>query len=209
MTSSIKVLVLNASLKHDSDTSNTQEVTDVVLREMEKYGDIQTTIIRLSDKNIPVGLKLKESEDDEWPAIAEMIKEADVVIFATPIWWGGRSSLLQRIIERMDAFDEDVLNGGRAVLLNKVAGIVITGSEDGAQAVMASTMSTLSFLNFTLPPNCCTYWVGEVGMDPKTDAERRRKSTAVVHMAAATAKGIMYYAQLLRDHPMVDTLHSS
>ena len=101
----------------------------------------------------------------------------------------------------MDAFDEDVIKGGRSVLLNKVAGIVITGSEDGAQAVMASIMSTLSFLNFTLPPNCCTYWVGEVGLDPATDAERRRKNTAVAHMAERTAKNLMYYAALLRQYP--------
>jgi hypothetical protein len=108
---------------------------------------------------------------------------------------------MQRIIERMDAFDEDVIAGGRAVLLNKVAGIVITGSEDGAQAVMASLMSTLSFLNFTLPPNCCTYWVGEVGLTPATDAERRRANPAVGHMAAATGKNLMYYAKLLGEHP--------
>ena len=108
---------------------------------------------------------------------------------------------MQRAIERMDAFDEDVLHGGRAVLLNKVAGIVITGSEDGAQAVMASIMSTLSFLNFTLPPSCCTYWVGEVGMDPSTDAERRRANKAVDHMAEATGRNLVYYAQLLREHP--------
>ena len=196
-----KVLILNASLKHGNEASSTQEVVDMVTAEMNTLSPVEVTSIRLADKNIPVGLKYKESEDDEWPAIAEQIKASDIVIFATPIWWGSRSSLIQRVIERMDAFDEDVLAGGRAVLLNKIAGIVITGSEDGAQAVMASLMSTLSFLNFTLPPNCCTYWVGEVGMDPKTDAERRRKSAAVVHMAKATAKNLTYYATLLREHP--------
>ncbi|HVW71587.1 MAG TPA: NAD(P)H-dependent oxidoreductase [Candidatus Paceibacterota bacterium] len=195
------VLVLNASLKHAPEKSNTEEVADMVIAEMKKHGEVSETHVRLSDKNIPVGLKYKMTDDDEWPAIVEEIKKADIVLFATPIWWGGRSSLMQRVIERMDAFDEDVLHGGRAVLLNKVAGIVITGSEDGAQAVMASMMSTLSFLNFTLPPNCCTYWVGEVGLDPATDAERRRQNPAVAHMAAATGKNLMYYASLLHDHP--------
>jgi multimeric flavodoxin WrbA len=201
MTKPFTVLVLNASLKHGDKASNTEEVTDMVISQMKTHGDVAVTTVRLSDKIIPVGLGYKESEDDEWPAIVEEIKKADIVIFATPIWWGGRSSLMQRAIERMDAFDEDVLNGGRAVLLNKVAGIVITGSEDGAQAVMASIMSTLSFLNFTLPPSCCTYWVGEVGMDPKTDAERRRANKAVEHMAEATGRNLMYYAHLLRENP--------
>jgi multimeric flavodoxin WrbA len=147
-------------------------------------------------------LGFKESDDDEWPSIVEKIQAADVVIFATPIWWGGRSSLMQRIIERMDAFDEAVIAGGRSVLLNKVAGVVITGSEDGAQAVLASIMEVLTFMNFTLPPNCCTYWVGETGLDPKTDAERRRASYAVPHMAANTGHNLMYYAKLLKEHPM-------
>jgi hypothetical protein len=102
----------------------------------------------------------------------------------------------------MDAFDEEFIHGGSAVLLNKVAGIVITGSEDGAQAVMSRMMSTLSFLNFTLPPQCCTYWVGEVGMDPATDKERRLQNKAVLAMAKETARGLVYFAKLLKERPM-------
>ncbi len=197
----LTVLILNASLKHAPAISATQEVADMVVAEMQKLSEVTALSIRLADKNIPVGLGFNEGPGDEWPAIVEEIKKADVVLFATPIWWGGRSSLMQRVIERMDAFDEEAHTGGRAVLLNKVAGIVITGSEDGAQAVMAGMMEVLSFLNFTLPPNCCTYWVGEVGMDPKTDSDRRRASKAVPAMAAATAKNLVYYAQLLKTNP--------
>jgi multimeric flavodoxin WrbA len=198
----MKVLILNASLKHGDKPSNTEEVTELVLAKMREQGEIEAETIRLSDKNIPVGLGFRESNDDEWPDIVEKIKAANIIIFATPIWWGNRSSLMQRVIERMDAFDEEVIHGGRAVLRNKVAGIVITGSEDGAQAVLAGIMEVLTFLNFTLPPNCCTYWVGEVGLDPATDAERRRANPAVEHMATSTAKSLMYYAKLLEEHPM-------
>ena len=199
----IKVLVLNASLKHGPTPSNTEEVTNMVLDVMHTHAPIEVEIVRLADKNIPVGLGFKESEDDEWPMIVEEIKKAEVIIFATPIWWGGRSSLMQRVIERMDAFDEETLAGGRAALLNKVAGIVITGSEDGAQSVMAGLMEVLSFLNFTLPPQCCTYWVGETGLDPKTDAERRRKNPVVAHMAEQTGKNLVHTVQMLRVNPFV------
>ncbi|MDB5189455.1 MAG: hypothetical protein JWL82_412 [Parcubacteria group bacterium] len=195
------VLVLNASLKHGTDPSNTEEVTNMVLAQMETHAPMTKETIRLSDTTIPVGLSYRESEGDEWPSIVEKILAADVLIFATPIWWGGRSSLMQRVIERMDSFDEGSVPQGRDALLNKVAGIVITGSEDGAQAVLAGMMEVLTFMKLTLPPECCTYWVGEVGMDPKTDAERRRKNPAVEHMAANTAKNLMYYAQLLRNNP--------
>ncbi len=200
----MKVLVLNASLKHGNQLSNTEEVTNMVLDEMRKHGPVEDETIRLSDKNIPVGLGFRESDDDQWPEIADKLRKSDILILATPIWWGGRSSLIQRVIERMDAFDEEA-HAGRSDLLNKVAGIVITGSEDGAQAVMAGIMEVLSFMNFTLPPQCCTYWVGEVGLDPATDRERRKKNKAVGDMAAATGRNLMLCAKALKANPFPAT----
>ena len=200
MNAPLNVLVLNASLKHGPEPSNTEEVALLVIEHMKKHAQVDADIVRLSDKNIPVGLSYKESEDDEWPAIVEKIRAADVVIFATPIWWGGRSSLMQRVIERMDAFDE-AAHTGRADLLNKVAGIVITGSEDGAQATLAGIMEVLTFMNFALPPQCCTYWVGEVGLDPKTDRERRQKNQAVGEMAEKTGTNLMHLAKALKQSP--------
>lgn len=197
----LNVLVLSASLKHKSELSHTEELAQLVLDNMKQH-KIKTEIIRLADQNIPVGLGFKESKDDDWPGIVKRLKAADIVIFATPIWWGGRSSLMQRIIERMDALDEEYIAGGRSALLNKVAGVVITGSEDGAQATLGSIMEVLTFMNFTLPPECCAYWVGEVGFDPKTDRERRLKNKAVPHMAHNMARNLIYYAQLLKHHPL-------
>lgn len=198
----IAVLILNASLKHSPDPSNTEELALEVVENMRKETEVSHEVVRLSDRNIPVGLGFRESEDDEWPEIVEKILAADVVIFATPIWWGQRSSLMQRIIERMDAFDEEQVKEGRSALLNKVAGIVVTGSEDGAQHVGASIMEVLTFMNFTLPPQAIAYWVGEVGEPVKTESERRRKSQAAKHMAQTLAKNLVYYASLLKNHPM-------
>ncbi len=197
----IKVLVLNASLKHKPEISNTEELTKLVLNGFED-GEIDSEIIRLADKNIPAGLSFKESEDDDWPEITEKILAADVVIFATPIWWGQRSSLMQRIIERMDAFDEQYIKYGRSALLNKVAGIVITGSEDGAQQIMGSIMEVLTWMNFTLPPQCAAYWVGEVGEDPKTDRARRQKNEAAKIMAKNLAKNLTRFSRLLKANPL-------
>jgi multimeric flavodoxin WrbA len=196
----LRVLVLNASLKHGPKPSNTEEVTEMVLGHMRRHAAIAVESIRLSDRNIPVGLGYRESDDDDWPAIADTLAASDILVMATPIWWGGRSSLMQRVIERMDAFDE-AAHLGRAVLLNKVAGIVITGSEDGAQATLAGIMEVLTFLNFTLPAQCCTYWVGEVGLPPATDAERRRANPAVDAMAKATARNLVHTALALRAKP--------
>lgn len=200
--SPISVLVLNTSLKLGTSPSSTEEVATMVVEKMRALGPLDAKYIRIADKNLPVGLGHQMSADDEWPGIADEIKKADVIIFATPIWWGNRSSLMQRVIERMDSMDGGDSPVQKKDLLNKVGGIVITGSEDGAQAIMASLMEFLSFLNFTMPPQCCTYWVGEVGMDPKTDSDRRRVNPAVGKMADLTAASLFQMAHLLKEHPL-------
>jgi len=198
----LNVLVLNASLKHSPEISNTEEVAELVLDFMKPHG-IRSEIIRLVDRNLPAGLGFREGPDDDWAEIVGRIKAANVVIFATPIWWGGRSSLMQRVIERLDSLDEEYIASGRSALYNKVAGVVITGSEDGALSTLGSIMMVLTFMGFTLPPECAAYWVGEVGYPPAGDRERRLKNEATPHMAKNMARNLVYYARLLKERPLV------
>ena len=198
----LRVLVLNGSLKHAPAISNTAELTDLVLDAMREHVPIDADVVRLADANLPAGLGFRESEDDDWPGIVARLKAADVVLFATPIWWGGRSSLMQRAIERLDALDEEYHASGRSALYNKVAGIVITGSEDGALATMGSIMMVLTWMGFTLPPECAAYWVGEVGFPPADDREKRLRNPASPVMARNLARNLVWYAQLLKAHPL-------
>jgi multimeric flavodoxin WrbA len=199
----IKVLVLNCSLKHEkNEISNTGELSELALNFMKDFGKTESEIIRIADKNIPVGLNYRESKDDDWPDIVAKIKAADIIIFATPIWWGGRSSLMQRVIERMDALDEEYHKEGRSALYNKVAGIVITGSEDGALSVLGTIMMVMTFMGFTFPPECTAYWVGEVGQPVNEDRGKRLANEATKQMAKNMARNLMYYAQLLSMYPM-------
>ncbi|MEO8210201.1 MAG: NAD(P)H-dependent oxidoreductase [bacterium] len=201
--SKINVLVLNCSLKHENEISNTGELSELALNYMKDFGKVESEFIRISDKNIPVGLNYRESKDDDWPGIVEKIKAANIIIFSTPIWWGGRSSLMQRVIERMDALDEEYHKEGRSALYNKVAGVVITGSEDGALSVLGTIMMVMTFFGFTFPPECAAYWVGEVGGDVSKDREKRLVNEATKMMAKNMARNLMYYAQLLSMHPLV------
>lgn len=198
----LRVLVLNASLKHRPKLSNTEELSQLVLKYMSKLGKIKSEIVRLSDKNIPAGLGFRESRNDDWPSITKKMKTADIIIFATPIWWGGRSSLMQRVLERMDAFDEEALVRGKSILYNKVAGIVITGNEDGALSTMGGIMTVLTWMGFLLPPECGAYWVGEVGGSIAKEREGRLKNKATDLMAKILARNLVYYAQIQASHKM-------
>ena len=60
----LRVLVLNGSLKHGDDLSNTEELSRLVLENMEPHG-VDAEVIRLSDCKLPVGLGFRESDDDD------------------------------------------------------------------------------------------------------------------------------------------------
>jgi multimeric flavodoxin WrbA len=197
----LNVLALNASLKHEPVLSNTGELASLVLEEIRALAPIDAELVRLSDAELPVGLGFREASNDDWPALVTKIKAADVVLFCTAIWWGERSSLMQRVIERMDALDEQYSATGRSAIKGKVAGIVITGIEDGALNVMGSIMMVMSWLGFTLPPECTAYWVGEVGQPTSEDRDKRLRNMATMHMAKGLAQNLVYYARLLKAHP--------
>ena len=91
-------------------------------------------------------------EGDEWPAILERLLRADIVIMATPIWWSNQSSLIQRVIERLDALHDKVLAGEPSPLEGKAGGIVITGDSDGAQHVIANICNFFNAIGMAVPP---------------------------------------------------------
>jgi multimeric flavodoxin WrbA len=197
----LNVLALNASLKREPMLSNTGELASLVLDEMRALAPISASEVRLSDATLPIGLGFREAAEDDWPDLVTKVKASDIVLFCTPIWWGGRSSLMQRVIERLDALDEEYSATGRSAIKGKVAGIVITGSEDGALSVMGSIMMVLTWMGFTLPPECAAYWVGEVGQPTSQDRDKRLRNIATIHMAKGLAQNLIFYARLLKEHP--------
>ena len=63
---------------------------------------------------------------------------ADIVIFATPVWWGIQSSFIQRVIERLDEVHDEIMDTGKSKLTNKVTGIIVTGDSDGAEHIISN-----------------------------------------------------------------------
>ena len=161
----MKALLVNCTLKQGNDLSNTQALLDIVGHELKSQG-AEVEHIRLVNHNILPGTASQMGPDDEWPPVLEKVKQADILILGTPIWLGQIGSIAQRFIERMDAlFHEEALwdkQTGQFYPYNKVAGVVVTGSVDGAQAVSRYVLWAFSEMGYTIPPNSTCFWVGNV-----------------------------------------------
>lgn len=162
----MKALVLNCTLKPSPETSSTAALATVVIAELEK-GGAEVEMVRLVDLNIKPGIRTDEGPGDDWPAVHAKIMAANIVVFATPIWLGQMSSICLRAIERMDALFAESDDSGRPVAFGKVAGVVVTGNEDGAHNVVATVCQGLIDMGFTIPGQSWTYW--HLGPGPGPD----------------------------------------
>ena len=146
----MKATILLGTLKR-SGLSNTQTLCEFLARRM-KREDIRCEIIKLVDHDILPGTCSDMGKGDAWPAILEKVLASDIVIFATPIWWGGQSSEIQRVIERLDELHDGILAGKPSPLEGKVGGIVITGDSDGAEHVIGNIGNFFNAIGLLVPP---------------------------------------------------------
>lgn len=121
--------------------------------------------------------------DDDFKAIAEKVIAADAVIFASPTYMFGMSSMLKRFLERWISFKMPPIDQGQATksfqecfdifeklytgeisaqnpLAGKVGAIVVAGSELGQDNVIKEIMLILNLYGFIIPPNCFIYHTG-------------------------------------------------
>src|SRR5687768_15698427 len=101
----LKAVMLLGTLKAAPTLSNTDTLCGIFAEHLANFG-AKSEIIRLVDYRIEPGIETDVSKKDDWPAILKRVLSADIIIFATPIWWGLQSSLIQRVIERMDALND-------------------------------------------------------------------------------------------------------
>lgn len=159
----LKALFLNCTLKSPGETSNTRAYIKNAEKIFHELG-VQTEVLRMSAYNIKYGNSSDEGENDEWPRILKKIYGADILIIATPIWRGDRSSISKLIAERMDGIWEDTNeSNGQYFTYNKVAGVMVDGNEDGAKKSIANILFDLNEQGFTIPVNAFTYYVGKAG----------------------------------------------
>jgi multimeric flavodoxin WrbA len=146
----MKAIILLGTLKKEG-LSNTEVLSEFLAGYFKKQ-DIDCTIVKLVDHNILAGTYSDMGDGDDWPGILKQILAADIIVFATPIWWNNQSSEIQRVIERLDEIHDEILEGKKSKLEGKVGGIVITGDSDGAQHVIANVSNFYNAVGMVLPP---------------------------------------------------------
>lgn len=145
----MKAVILVATLKREG-LSNTMTLAEFLADKL-RAENIDVEIVRLADRDILPGT-FTDMGGDEWPAILDSILSAQIVIFATPIWWNNISSLMQRVVERLDHLHDRIMEGKPSGLEGKAGGIVITGDSDGAQSIIASLSNFFNAVGLNLPP---------------------------------------------------------
>jgi multimeric flavodoxin WrbA len=153
----MKALIVNCTLKPSPDTSNTEALAEVVAAKLRDEG-VEVSEVRVVDKDVKPGVESDMGDGDQWPPIHDAILAADILVIATPTWMARPSSVTQRVLERMDAMIAETDDAGRPVAYGKVAGVVVTGNEDGAHHVISEVMGALIDIGFTIPGQAWTYW---------------------------------------------------
>ena len=192
----MKALILNCTLKPSPQASSTEALARVVMAELER-GGAAVELVRLVDLNLKPGVRTDEGEDDDWPAVHAKLMASDILIMATPTWLGQMSSVCLRALERLDALFSETDDSGRPVAFGKVAGVVVTGNEDGAHNIVATVCQGLIDMGFTIPGQSWTYW--HLGPGPGPDyVETDKGHDYSDRVGRNAARNLLALAKVLR-----------
>ncbi|GAA2260986.1 flavodoxin family protein [Streptomyces indiaensis] len=144
-----------------------------MVEQLRKDG-VDVDVLRAVDLDIaPGGTSEPVDDGDAWPGVHARLLESQILVIASPTWLGGPSSVAQRVLERVDAMLSETDEEGRPGAYNRVAGVVVTGNEDGAHHVIDEITRGLEDIGCTIPGQAWTYWNQGPGPGPSfLDAER-------------------------------------
>jgi multimeric flavodoxin WrbA len=234
-----KVLGIKSSLRERDGYAFYDSLSGVmlqgVLEMIQEVSDFTTETINLAHLNIqPCRGCFSDMEtrchflcdcyDDDFKFVAKKMMEADGVIFATPTYMFGMSSVLKRFFERWISFkappieqekatkslDEcfDLLRGllkgtikADNPLRGKVGAIVVAGSELGQDSVIREIMLFLNLYGFILPPQCFIYHTGHSMQSLEEVRETFYQNKWVLMATEILARSMVQMIQLTSDQP--------
>ena len=173
--SDLRALIVNCTLKPSPQGSHTDKLLGVVETILTR-NSVAMERVRLADHDIAPGVYPDMTEHgwdkDEWPGIWKKVEAADILVVGTPIWLGEKSSICQRLIERLYAHSGQTNDKGQYVFYGKVGGCIVTGNEDGIKHVGMGVLYSLQHVGYTIPPQADAGWIGEAGPGPSYGDER-------------------------------------
>jgi multimeric flavodoxin WrbA len=206
-----------------------QDVLEVA-RETNK--DCETEIIQLARMNIhPCRGCYSDIEtrchylcdcyDDDFTAVAKKIIQADGVLFASPTYMFGMSSIMKQFLERWVSFkappvkretatkslDESfelmsqIVDGSLEIinpLQGKVAGIIVAGSELGQENVIKEMMLVLNLYGFIFPPQAFIYHTGHSMQSIETVRERFYENEWLFHAMEKLGRSMVRLIELTK-----------
>ena len=102
--SGLNALFLNCTLKKSPQLSHTEGLIKISRAIMEKSG-VSVEVLRPVDHDLAYGVwpDMREHgwETDEWPAIYEKVKAAEILVLGSSIWLGEKTSVCTQVIERL------------------------------------------------------------------------------------------------------------
>ena len=196
----MRALILNCTLKSSPEPSNTEALLNVVAAAI-RHHEVEVDVLRIADYDVKPGVTDDEGDGDEWPQILEFVRNAEILVVATPTWLGQPSSVAKRVLERMDALISETDDDGRPFAYNRVGGIVVTGNEDGAHHVIAEVAQAFVDIGYTVPGQAWTYWNMGPGPGPSY-LETDHKHDWSEKTGRAAASNLVAVARALAEHPI-------
>ncbi|MEV4788271.1 NAD(P)H-dependent oxidoreductase [Streptomyces tuirus] len=196
----MRALVINCTLKPSPQPSNTEALAATVIEALQGHG-VAVDVVRAVDLNLKPGVQSDMGEGDDWPDVHERLMGAQILVIASPTWLGRPSSVAQRVLERMDAMLSETDDQQRPVAYNRVAGVVVTGNEDGAHHVISEISGALVDIGYTIPGQAWTYWHLGPGPGPDyLDDDRGHGWSAST--GRAMASNLVHTARALEQNPL-------
>ncbi|MFI1753053.1 flavodoxin family protein [Streptomyces sp. NPDC020571] len=196
----MRALVINCTLKPSPQPSNTEALAATVIAALKGHG-AEVDVVRAVDLNLKPGVETDMGDGDDWPGVHEKLLAAQILVIASPTWLGRPSSVAQRVLERMDAMLGETDDEDRPVAYNRVAGVLVTGNEDGAHHVISEISGGLADLGYTIPGQAWTYW--HLGPGPGPDfLDDDRGHDWSVSTGRAMASNLVHAARALGAMPL-------
>ncbi len=165
----VRVLGLSTTvMTHEHPRYSTSEdLLETALRHASTTLACETRLIRVRDLGFRAceGFYSKSARACTWPCSIttmdandqmERIYEglvhwADVILVSTPIRWGAASSLYYKMVERLNCVQNQITLHNKQLMSNKVVGLIITGGQDGVQAVAGQMLGFFAEIGCQFP----------------------------------------------------------